>query len=231
MQFLISVIATLIGLSWTAFIGLISIPGFLLHPPLGHALHRLWARGAFVILGYRLRIEGLENLPPKGTGLILAPNHESFLDILVIYCLPVDFKWVAKAELRKVPIVGWNIALMGTYFMERNRSTKDLSTMKEAETGLQKGIPITLFPEGTRSRDGVLLPFKKGAFRTAQNAGVPLIPIGIHGTRELASPKSYIPKRGGDIRVRIGMPFKIGLEEPLDAAMERFRKELVKLAT
>lgn len=222
---LLSVIAALI---WTGIIAILTLVAFLFSETAGHYFHRLWGRGCLWLLGVELDIEGADNIPPAG-GLILAPNHESYFDIFVICSLPVNFKWVAKAEIRNIPLVGWAMRIMGCYFVRRDGSGKDLNVLKGVEAGLRTGGRILIFPEGTRTRTGELLPFKKGAFRTAQNAGVPLVPIAIQGTGRIAPPGKLPKKRGHRVGVRIAPPFKIEPGADLRPVMDAYRAILLNL--
>ncbi len=222
---LLGILATLI---WTGVIAIIAVPVFLFSEKLGHVCHRAWGRYSLALLGIRLSIEGIENLPHEG-GFILAPNHESYFDILVMSALPIDFKWVSKQEVKRIPFIGWTMKAMRCFFVRRDSSGHDLNVMRDIENGLKSGKGIVLFPEGTRTRTGELLPFKKGAFRTAQNSVVPLIPIALQGTRAIAQAGKLPERRGMKVGVRIGKPFVVGPHEPIPQAMVRYREILTQL--
>lgn len=177
-------------------------------------------------MGIQVEFYGLDNLPKSG--VILAPNHESMFDILVMASIPYDFSWLSKEEVGRIPFIGQSMKAMGCFFVRRDRSGGDMNVMKELETAVRDGRSVLIFPEGTRTRTGELLPLKKGAFRTAQNAGVPLIPIAIQGTRAIAKP-GELPTRGHRVRVMIGRPFPVPAQAELAEVMEKFRLELTKL--
>lgn len=151
---------------------------------------------------WRTRFEGRTKIPWSGPAVLVA-NHLSLVDILVLYGLFRPFKWVAKAELFRIPVVGWNMVLNDYVRIRRGdrESVKDM--MAHARRHLARGSAIMIFPEGTRSRDGRMLPFKDGAFKLASEAGCPIIPIAIAGS-ELALPKhGVIFRQRATIRVRV----------------------------
>ncbi|MCB0418300.1 MAG: 1-acyl-sn-glycerol-3-phosphate acyltransferase [Bdellovibrionales bacterium] len=213
---------------WTIFISLVTIPSALLIKGSGRFWGRLWGRVCCALFGVHPRLEGLENVP-SGCGVIVAPNHASMFDIFVIWGLPLDLKWIMKIQLVRIPIFGWAIYVMGNYYVRRTGSGKDLAALRRVEDGLRQGTSVVIFPEGTRSKTGALLPLRKGAFRAAQNAGVPLIPTAIIGTYEIA-PKGTLPtRRGHAVTVRMGKPFYVRPDDDIPLAMERFREELLRL--
>jgi 1-acyl-sn-glycerol-3-phosphate acyltransferase len=170
---------------------------------------------------------GLENLPPRG---VLAPDHQSLLDIIVLASLPTGIRWISKKEVASIPFLGWALRASGCYFVKRDRSGGDLNVMREVEEGLQKGELVLIFPEGTRTRTGELLPLKKGAFKTATNAHVPVCPIAVSGTYEIAPPGKLLPvKWGHRVIVRIGHPMPLDPKLPLADSMEQFRQNLQRL--
>jgi 1-acyl-sn-glycerol-3-phosphate acyltransferase len=149
-------------------------------------------------------------------------------DIPLLCSLGHSLCWLSKEEMGKLPFVGWSMKAMGCFFVKRNRSGHDINVMKDVEDGLKRGASIVIFPEGTRTRTGKLLPFKKGAFKTAQNSGVPIIPIAITGTYQIAPPGQW-PSRGHSVTVRIGSPMFFSPEETLESAQKRYRENLIKL--
>lgn len=145
---------------------------------------------------WSVRVEGRERLPWRGAAVLVA-NHLSILDILVLYALFRPFKWVAKAELFRIPIVGWNMALNDYVPIRRGDPESVRRMMDRCRRHLARGTPVLLFPEGTRSPDGRLKAFKDGAFRLAHESGCPVIPLAVTGTAEA------IPKHGLVIRRRM----------------------------
>ncbi|NBX75236.1 MAG: 1-acyl-sn-glycerol-3-phosphate acyltransferase [Proteobacteria bacterium] len=211
----------------SALISFLSVPFFVLVPKIGQKFQRGFGLGWVWLMGIRVQTFGWENLPRAG-GAILAPNHESMFDIPLLCSLGHPLCWLSKEEVGKLPFIGWSMKAMGCYFVKRNRSGHDLNVMKDVEDGLKRGASIVIFPEGTRTRTGKLLPFKKGAFKTAQNSGVPIVPIAISGTYQIAPPGQW-PSRGHSVIVRIGSPMFFSPEETLESAQKRYRENLIKL--
>ncbi|MCL2779208.1 MAG: 1-acyl-sn-glycerol-3-phosphate acyltransferase [Polyangiaceae bacterium] len=130
----------------------------------------------------------VEGSPPADIGhcaYVVVSNHESTADPFLLSWLPWDMRWVAKEELFRPPLTGWAMRLCGDIKLRRGQGDSIRAMMEECERALRAGIPIMLFPEGTRSKDGKLLRFKDGAFHLAIKAGVPVLPIAIAGTREM----------------------------------------------
>ncbi len=156
---------------------------------------------------WRERVHGRERLPWRGPAVIVA-NHLSMLDILVLYGLFRPFKWVSKAELFKVPIVGWNMVINDYVKVRRGDHDSVKRMMAHCRAHLDRGSPVLLFPEGTRAVDGRLQRFKDGAFRLAFDARVPLFPVVVSGTSEA------LPKHGLVMRQR--MDARVEVLEPID---------------
>jgi 1-acyl-sn-glycerol-3-phosphate acyltransferase len=169
-------------------------------------LHRftcLWASlYTWLISAWPLTIEGKENIR-KGATYVMVSNHQSLLDILMYFRLFVHFKWVSKAEMFRVPFVGWNMTL-NRYIPIRRGDPESADRMFDAcRRELERGSSIFMFPEGTRSHNGRPGRFKTGAFRIAQDNGVPILPMVIVGTA-YALPKKTLDFRGRHpIRIRV----------------------------
>lgn len=174
---------------------------------------------------WRIRIEG--RWPPGRRAHVVVSNHQSMLDIFVLARLPREMKWVAKAELFRIPWIGWMFRLSGDIPVDRAETRSGREAMARARRYLDGGMHVMLFPEGTRSRDGALLPFKQGAFKLAIEAGAPLLPVAIHGAAE-GMPKGSPWVRPARVRVRILEPVETaGLGEGDVAALaERVRARI-----
>ena len=144
-----------------------------------------WARLLAFLTPMRVTVNGAENAV-RGRSYVVACNHQSMWDIIVVYgFLDLDLKWVMKRELRKMPAIGIGCEKAGHIFVERRDPKQANGAIAAALERLGDGIGILFFPEGTRSVDGRLLPFKKGAFRTAIAQGLPLLPVTVSGTRDI----------------------------------------------
>ncbi len=158
---------------------------------------------------WRVRFEGRDRLPWRGAAVIVA-NHLSLVDILVLSGLYRPFKWVSKSSIFRVPFIGWNMSLNGYVPITRGATDSVRRMMARCRELLAEGSPVLLFPEGTRSADGRLQPFRDGAFRMARAAGVPVIPVALSGTHET------LPKHGMVLRNR--MSARVRVLEPIDPA-------------
>jgi 1-acyl-sn-glycerol-3-phosphate acyltransferase len=161
-----------------------------------HGCARLWAWSILKTSGIRVRVEGLENLP-QGT-VIFCVNHPSAADIpILLACLPVQFRFLAKRELFQLPFLGWFLKRAGHISVERSRPHEARQSFEEAAQRIRQGTSVVLFPEGHRSRvAGELLPFKTGSFHLAVRAGVPIVPITLNGTRYVHEPDTLHMRSG-----------------------------------
>ncbi len=173
----------------------------------------LWARLNIAVSLVTVKVEGLHNLDPQ-TSYIIAANHQSLVDIYVIYgYLPTNFKWVMKKELRSVPILGVACEAMGHIIVDRSNTNAALGTINLARARIINGKSVLFFPEGTRSRSGSLMPFKKGAFRLAVELGLPILPVVIHGTNKIL-PSDTTDLAPGNARLEILPPIETsGMDE------------------
>lgn len=159
----------------------------------------LWAGGA------KLEVIGAENADPRRP-TIYASNHQSTIDIPALFtAIPVDLRFVCKKELKYVPFIGWYLTLGKHVFVDRKNRSQSIASMEEAGRRIRSGINIIIYPEGTRSPDGRILPFKRGAFAVALKARVPICPVTVELSGKLM-PKSSWNITPGPIRVKIGPP-------------------------
>ncbi len=170
-----------------------------------HRMARLWAKMYLAVTGIEARIEGLERLgsPPY----VFMVNHQSALDIYALLAgLPLSFKWIAKRQLFSIPVFGWAIRKAGYISIDRENAREALKAIEKAAQRIREGTNIIIFPEGTRSADGKLLPFKKGGFTLALRAMVPVVPVGIFGSSALQPKGCFIPLEKGIIYIEVGEP-------------------------
>jgi 1-acyl-sn-glycerol-3-phosphate acyltransferase len=170
-----------------------------------HKVARLWARMLLAIPGARVRVSGLEHIAPDASYVFVA-NHLSYMDTpLVIAHIPVQFRFLAKKGLFKVPFIGYHLKRAGHVPVERGDARASLRTMSESARIIrERGVSILVFPEGGRS-PGEMREFKEGAAYIAIKAGVPAVPVAIVGTRQLL-PMDSLLVRGGPVELRIGEP-------------------------
>lgn len=151
----------------------------------GRWMRRLGRTIGRVVPHWHFDVEGTMPADIRERGYVVVANHESSLDPVLLSFLDCDMRWIAKEELFRVPLVGWAMHLSGDIPLRRGRGESVRAMMAEAERALAAGIPVMIFPEGTRSKTDELLPFKLGAFTLAARAGVPILPIAVAGTRHM----------------------------------------------
>jgi 1-acyl-sn-glycerol-3-phosphate acyltransferase len=151
---------------------------------------------------WRVKIEGRQNIR-RNVPYVMVANHQSLLDILVLFRLFAHFKWVSKIENFRVPAIGWNMSLNRYIKLRRGDRTSVEQMMRACERSLAEGNSIMMFPEGTRSPDGRLRAFKPGAFALARNAAAPILPIVVYGTANALPKRGFVLQGRHAIRVRI----------------------------
>jgi len=168
-----------------------------------HAQGFWWADA---IMGFSpfwdLEIGGLENIDPQQT-YVLVGNHQSMADIVVVYRTRVQFKWMAKDILFRIPVFGWTMMLMKYIRLSRGAHGSIKDAYQEASQWLRKGVSVLFFPEGTRSTTNQLNPFKNGAFKLAIQEKKPILPIRIDGAREILARGSWIFNTGLHCRLTV----------------------------
>jgi 1-acyl-sn-glycerol-3-phosphate acyltransferase len=172
-----------------------------------HKIGRIWAKCILAISDIKVTVKGLSNLKP-GKSYIYMPNHMSNFDIPVLQAyLPVQFRWLAKAELYKIPIFGHAMKSAGYISIDRSDRRSAIESLNKAANIIRNGVSVIIFPEGTRSRTHNIQPFKKGGFFLAVDSGVSIIPIIIHGTDQIM-PTKKISIRPGKVTLEITKPIR-----------------------
>jgi 1-acyl-sn-glycerol-3-phosphate acyltransferase len=151
---------------------------------------------------WRVHIEGRDKIAPD-TAYVMVANHQSLLDILVLFRLFAHFKWVSKIENFRVPCVGWNMSLNRYIKLRRGDRASVEEMMRACERTLADGSSIMMFPEGTRSADGRLKAFKPGAFTLAQRMRAPILPIVVEGTAAALPKRGFVLQGHHAIRIRV----------------------------
>jgi 1-acyl-sn-glycerol-3-phosphate acyltransferase len=194
-----------------------------------HASARQWARGCLWLGGVRLRIEGIEHLPVQGP-VVYMSNHQGNFDVPVLFAgLPVQFRWLAKAELFKIPIFGRAMRGVGYISIDRSNRKSAFESLERAARTIRNGTSVLIFPEGTRSRDGHILPFKKGGFVLSVDSGVPIVPVIIRGTRDII-PKGRFMIRPAPVTMQILDPVETAgyTRKTKDALLAHIRSILIE---
>ena len=166
---------------------------------------RGWCRLVLTLIGARLRVEGSDRLPAAGA-VVFAANHSSYLDAVVLFAaLPRDFRFVGKRELDTWPLVGAVVRRVGHLTVERADPLRSVADAERVSAAIRVGTSLVFFPEGTFLEGSRLLPFRLGAFKAAAEAGCPVVPVAIRGTRAMLPAGVWLP-RSGRITVAIGTP-------------------------
>jgi 1-acyl-sn-glycerol-3-phosphate acyltransferase len=192
-----------------------------------HGCARVWSWLILATSGIRVHVEGLENAQRVATA-IFCVNHQSAMDIPILFVkLPVQFRFVAKRSLFHLPFLGWHLRRSGHIPVDRGRPRQALQSIEHAAERIRAGSSVVLFPEGHRSRDGQMLPFRTGSFRLAVLSGVPIVPITLNGTRRVLKPDTY-HVRGGPTEMIVHPPIptrSLGLGD-VEALCERVRAQI-----
>lgn len=179
--------------------------------PSGRLVHwfaRWWGRTLLRIGGVPVYVHGLAHIP-RARPCVLVSNHASAADIpIFLGHLPLQFRFIAKDSLFRIPILGWCMRLAGYIGVDRGSPTRAMRSLKRAATRLKTGFPVLVFPEGTRSRTGEIQPFNNGAFLIAIEAGVPVVPMAITGSYDIVVRGSFRVRHGVRVDVVVGPPIE-----------------------
>lgn len=195
-----------------------------LYDPAGRKQHwcaRIWCRMIARTTGAHVRVHGAHQIEP-GKSYVFLSTHQSYMDIpAMLGYLPAQLRIAAKKVLFRIPFMGWHLTRAGHIPIDRSSTQNAVSSMQKAASYLKDGICAFVFPEGTRSRDGFLYKFKKGGFKLAIQANVPIIPITIIGSRQVLPPDEII-FRPGPIEMYVDAPIPTtGLtDDDLESLME-----------
>jgi 1-acyl-sn-glycerol-3-phosphate acyltransferase len=194
-----------------------------------HLIARAWGRGILRASRVNVIVKGLSLIDPRQSYIYMS-NHQSNFDIPVLLAhLPVQFRWLAKAELFRIPIFGRAMRGAGYISIDRFNRESAFASLKEAAQRIKDGASVMIFPEGTRSRDGKIRSFKKGGFVLAIKAGVPIVPIVLRGTWPIM-PKGRLLVMPGDVELEICEPIDTGGYnlQSKEALMEVVRTAIVE---
>lgn len=202
----------------TLFFSILTLLDLLLFrksPDKAQIFPRTWARTLCRMIGIRVRVTGAENLNPDAT-YIFVGNHTSQADIFSFQgYFPHNFRWIAKKELFRIPFFGPAMRRAGIVPIDRSHGREAMKSLNKAAERIAGGTSVLIFPEGTRSPDGKLAPFKTGAIMLAIKAGVPVVPLGFIGAHDIL-PKGKLLAKSGEIIIRIGKPLPTSGYKPKD---------------
>ncbi|MGB7921807.1 MAG: lysophospholipid acyltransferase family protein [Pyrinomonadaceae bacterium] len=217
---------------YTIIMGSISL-SVSLFDPTGERQHwcaQTWCRMIARTAGAHVRVHGAERIKP-GTSYVFLSTHQSYMDIpAMLGYLPAQLRIAAKKVLFRIPFMGWHLSRAGHIPIDRSSTQNAVASMQRAAAYLQRnGICAFIFPEGTRSRDGALQPFKKGGFKLAIQAGAPIIPVTIIGSRQVL-PRDSIIFRPGPVDMYVDEPIPtVGLtDDDLEALMRAVRAAMAR---
>jgi len=192
------------------------------------AIARNWARSAISANDSVIKVSGIENVPTAG-GVLFIANHQSNFDIpILIGFVPRDKGFIAKNELLKVPVFSMWMKYLGCVFIDRNDARQSLRMLNQAAERLKEGHSLVIFPEGTRSKDGIVGQFKSGSLKIALKANVPIIPVTINGSIDIM-PKGSSFIKSADVEIIISPPLILDeiVEKDPSAITEKVRSIIV----
>jgi 1-acyl-sn-glycerol-3-phosphate acyltransferase len=192
-----------------------------------HRCAQTWSRMIARTVGARVRVHGAEHIRP-GASYVFLSTHQSYMDIPVMLgYIPAQLRIAAKREVFQIPFLGWHMRRAGHISINRSSTTEAVASLRSAADQIGEGVSAFLYPEGTRSRDGSLQPFKKGGFKLAMQARLPIIPVTIVGTRQLL-PRDSIIFRPGPVDMYLDAPLPTGglSDEDLPELMQSVRDSM-----
>ena len=191
-----------------------------------HKVQQFWSCSFFWLMFIPVSVDGAEHIQ-QGQSYVFVANHQSMFDVWLVYgWLPVIFKWLMKAELRKVPFVGTGCKAAGHIFVDRRNAKAAMESLKEVEKQLVNGVSTVIFPEGTRSLNGEVGRFKRGAFQIAWDLGLPVIPLSLDGCFEVKHKgKPFVNRH--PVHMHIGEPIDLKQFADANEAIEAVRNAVI----
>lgn len=233
--FPINMVQLLLLLVWTLFSGLLGMAlALITNPVFSHRImgYYIFSPGVLAISLVRVRVSGLENILDEPA--IYAANHASQLDIPII-CTKINrpLFFIGKIELKKVPILGQYMKTVGMIFVDRKNRERAMASMRTAIQDIQGGKSIAAFPEGTRTKTGELLPFKKGVFTISKEGKIPIVPIAVVGSaKALASGSFFLRPAKVELRILPELKgesfFQMEIEEMANYTRSLIQQEIEK---
>lgn len=173
-----------------------------------HKIANIWARILLTLTNTKVRVIGAENVLSQEPGVYMS-NHQSDIDILILLAhVPGQFRWIVKKELFQIPVFGAAMKKAGYIEIDRQHHERAMISLDAAARKISEGKSVMSFPEGTRSKDGMVKPFKQGMFHLAIKSGVPIVPISIIGAHEIM-PKRSLMIKPGKVTIVIDKPIDV----------------------
>lgn len=214
-------VVVLLWLPWLTLVYIATAP----FDPGRYVVGRWFRRAAIVCVAlnplWKFRTSGVRIRDPRRP-YVAVSNHESIADIFLVSHLPWEMKWLSKESIFRIPVMGWMMRMAGDVCVRRGDRRSRAAVVDEMRERLRNRVSVMIFPEGTRSRTGELLPFRNGAFRLAIEAGVPILPMAVGGTRD-ALPKGSLLLGRADAEVRVLEPVETDGLGPSDVPEIRDR--------
>ena len=205
-----SVLLVTLGIAFTAFMSgcAIIFPLILPGESTAHKVAHIWGKLLLILTNTKVKVIGAENILKEKPQIFMA-NHQSDFDILIVLAyVPSQFRWIVKKELFNIPIFGAGMKKAGYIEIDRQNHERAMVSIEKAAQKIREGKSVMSFPEGTRSRDGNIGPFKQGMFHLAIQSGVPIVPISIIGAKEIM-PKRSLHIKPGQVTLVIDKPIDV----------------------
>jgi 1-acyl-sn-glycerol-3-phosphate acyltransferase len=187
-----------------------------------------WAKMILRVCGVKVEVRGLENVGKQGPYVYMT-NHQSYFDIFALLAfIPSDFKFILKQELMRIPVLGFSMRKAGYIAIDRKGPRRAVRSLNEAARRIKSGTSVVIFPEGTRSPDGVLQPFRPGGFHLALKAGCDIVPVAIVGSFRIV-PKGSLKINKGRFALILGKPIPVSpySKKNMDSLMNRVREAML----
>jgi 1-acyl-sn-glycerol-3-phosphate acyltransferase len=193
-----------------------------------HGCARFWSRLILNTSGIQVRVEGAENIR-AGQTYIFCANHPSAMDIPILFVsLPVQFRFLAKRSLFRLPFLGWHLRRSGHIPVDRGRAGAAARGFEQAAQRIREGRSVVMFPEGSRSRAPGMLPFKDGSFYLAILSRIPIVPITLNGSREVLKPDSLHVRRGRiEVVIHPSIPTESLTANDVSALSAKVRRQIL----